>query len=63
MRALVNPLILQNRVKAAWLRRWSSVLACSAATAFAWFLLDNPANPGSADTPVVHEVLRNDKFA
>ena len=42
----------------------SSVLACSAARAFAWFLLDNPANPGTgADTPLVHEVLRDDKFA
>ena len=59
-----QPLILQNRVKAAWLRRWSSVLACSAARAFAWSLLDKPANPGTgADTPVVHEVLRDDKFA
>ena len=59
-----QPLILQNRVKAAWLRRWSSVLACSAARAFAWSLLDNPANPGTgADTPLVHEVLRGDRFA
>ena len=44
--ARTAPLILQNRVKAAWLRRWSGVLACSAARAFAWSLLDKPANPG-----------------
>ena len=43
--AQTAPLILQNRVKAVWLRRWSGVLACSAARAFAWSLLDKPANP------------------
>ena len=34
------PLILQGRAKAAWLRRWSAMLACSAARAFAVSLLD-----------------------
>ena len=40
------PLLLQNRVKAAWLRRWSSILACSAGRAFALSLLDRRPNPG-----------------
>ena len=62
--ARTAPLILQNRVKAAWLRRWSGVLACSAARAFAWSLLDKPANPGTgADAPPMHEVLRDDRSA
>ena len=62
--ARTAPLILQNRVKAAWLRRWSGVLACSAARAFAWSFLDKPANPGTgADAPPMHEVLRDDRFA
>ena len=38
------PLLLQNRVKAAWLRRWSSILACSAGRGFA-------ISPGQAPQP------------
>ena len=51
---------LQNRVKAAWLRRWSNILACSAARAFALSLLDKHPNPGTgAEVPELHEVLRD----
>ena len=35
-----STVLMQNRVKAAWLRRWSSILACSAVRAFAWSLLE-----------------------
>ena len=56
------PLILQNRVKAAWLRRCSNVLACSAA--FALSLLDKHPNPGTvAEVLQVHEVLGDYRFA
>ena len=33
-RALSVPQVLQGRVEAAWIRRWSAILACSAARAF-----------------------------
>ena len=57
------PVILQERAKAAWLRRWSAMLACSAARAFAVSLLDRRPVPGvGGDPPSVHEVLREDRF-
>ena len=59
-----TPLILQNRVKAAWLRRWSNVLAWSAARDFALSLLNKHPNPGTgAEVPQVHKVLRDSRFA
>ena len=39
-KAQASPFILQNRVKAAYFRRWGAVLACSAAGAFTVSLLD-----------------------
>ena len=39
------PLLLQSRVKAAWLRRWSNILACAAARAF------RVVPPGQAPEP------------
>ena len=39
-KAQASPFIFQNRVKAAYLRRWGAVLACSAARAFTASLLD-----------------------
>ena len=52
------PFILQNRVKAAYVRRWSAVLACSAARAFTAPLPDRrPVAGWSGDTPSVHEVF------
>ena len=54
------PFILQNRVKAAFVRRWSAVLACSAARAFTESLLDRrPVAGWSGDAPSVHEVVRD----
>ena len=57
------PFILQNRVKAAFVRRWSAVLACSAARAFTASLLDRrPVAGWSGDAPSVHEVVRDARF-
>ena len=39
------PPLLQGRVKAAWLRRWNSLLACSATRAFAESLLETRPVP------------------
>ena len=63
-RAQSVPLNLQGRMEAAWLRRWSAILACSAARSFAVSLLDRNPTPGTGDAvPSVHEVLRDDRFA
>ena len=52
------PQILQGRAHAAWMRRWSSILACAAARAFALSLLDRDCSTGvDGHTPSVHEVL------
>ena len=40
-RAQEVPLVLQGRAEAAWVRRWSSILACTAARAFTVSLLDS----------------------
>ena len=54
-------LLMQNRVKVAWLRRWSSILACSAGRAFALAILDRRSIFGSgASVPSGHEVVRDD---
>ena len=42
-RAQSEPLLLQGRAQAAWLRRWSAMLACSAARSFPMSLLDHDA--------------------
>ena len=52
------PQILQGRAHAAWMRRWSSILACAAARAFALSLLDRDCSTGvGGHTRSVHEVL------
>ena len=62
-KAETAPLLMQNRVKAAWLRRWSCILACSAPRAFALSLLERRPNPGTGvDIPSEQEVLRDDRF-
>ena len=62
-KAQASLFILQNRVKAAHLRRWSAVLACSAARAFTASLLDQrPVAGWCGDAPSVHEVVRDDRF-
>ena len=52
------PQILQGRAHAAWMRRWSSILACAVARAFALSLLDRDCSTGvDGHTPSVDEVL------
>ena len=59
-----SPFLQQNRVKAAYIRRWSGILACVAARSLALSLLERRLTPGTgADAPSVHEVLRDDRFA
>ena len=54
------PLVLQGRVQAAYVRRWSAVLPWSAARAFSLSLLDRrPVHWTGAEIPTVHEVLRD----
>ena len=55
-RALSVPQVLQGRVQAAWIRRWSAILACSAARAFSLSLLDQRLVPQVCDIPSAHEV-------
>ena len=57
-KARSEPLILQRRAEQAWRTRWSAILACAAARAFASSLLDLKLG-GGADglTPLCHEVL------
>ena len=53
------PVLMQNRVKAAWLRRWSCILACSAARAFALSLFERRPRPSTGvNIPSEQEVLR-----
>ena len=61
-RAETVPMILQGRAKAAWLRRWSSLLACSAVRAFSESLLEQRPVPQTGNMPSTHEVLREDRF-
>ena len=62
-KAQASPFLLQNRVKAACLRKWSAVLAFSAARAFTASLLDQrPVSGWGGDAPSVHEVVRDDCF-
>ena len=56
--------ILQGQAHAALLRRWSSMLACAAARAFALSLLSERYSPGlDGPTPSVHEVLGDFRHA
>ena len=53
-----------DRVQAAYIRRWSAVLACSVARAFSLSLVARfPVHGIGADIPSVHEVLRDAHFA
>ena len=52
------PKLLRGSARAAWYRRWSSLLACSAAKAFATSLLEQRGSPGAGGRlPSVQEVL------
>ena len=61
-KAETAPVLMQNRVKAAWLRRWSSILACSVARAFALSLLERRPQSTGVNIPSEQEVLRDDWF-
>ena len=55
------PQVLQGRAHAGWVRRWSAMLGCTAASAFVVSLLDRvPAGVGGPE-PSVHEVMRDDR--
>ena len=58
-----EPLVLRGRVEAAYIRRWSAVLACSAAQAFSMSLLDRRRVRGTGgDVLSMHEVLQDAWF-
>ena len=62
-RAQESPQLLQGRVSAAYIRRWSALLACSLARSFTLSLLEQRPVPSvGADIPSVHEVLREARF-
>ena len=51
-------MVLQDRAKAAWLRRWSSMLACSVVRVFFESLLERRPVPRTGNVPLTHEVMR-----
>ena len=52
--------MFQGRAHAVWVRRWSAMLGCTIARAFAVSLLDRvPA--GDGPDPSVNEVVRDDR--
>ena len=56
-------LVLQGRAEVAWVRRWSAILACTAARSFSLSLLDcRPVGCTGDVVPSVHEVLREARF-
>ena len=57
------PFLMQSRAQAAWFRRWSAMLACSAERAFSMSLLEQRPALGTGAVPSVQEVLREDRFA
>ena len=62
-RAQESPQLLQGRVSAAYIRRWSALLACSLVRSFTLSLLEQRPVPSvGADIPSVHEVLREARF-
>ena len=63
-RARSEPPVLQKRAEQAWKLRWGSLLACAATRAFACSLLEKRVSGGvDGDTPSVHEVLGECRFA
>ena len=62
-RAQEVPFVLQGRAEAAWVRRWSAILACTAVRAFTVSLLDSRPGVGKGEPiPSVHEVMREARF-
>ena len=56
------PQVLQGRAHAGWVRRWSAILGCTAARAFAVSLLDQVPSGADGPDPTVHETLRDDRY-
>ena len=57
------PSILQASVEVAWFRRWSNILSCAAARAFADSLLGvRGAGGAGGDAPPSHDVVRDNRF-
>ena len=57
------PALMRSRSKAAWLRRWGSILACIAALAFTVSLLQQCSAPGTGRyPPSEQEVLRDSRL-
>ena len=62
-KAASAPALMKGRTQAAWFRRWGSIMACSAARAFAVSLLEQRSAPGTGgDPPSEQEVLRDSRF-
>ena len=58
------PQLLKGRALAAWIIRWSSMLTCPTARAFAISLLEGDSSEGvDGPTPSVHAVLGDDRHA
>ena len=57
------PQVLQGWAETAWVKRWSAILACTAARAFTISLLDRRPVSGTGEAvPSVQEVLREVRF-
>ena len=57
------PSILQASFEVAWFRRWSNILSCEAARAFADSLLEvRGAGGAGGDVPSSHDVVRDNRF-
>ena len=57
------PSILQASVEVAWFRRWSNILSCAAARAFADSLLEvRGAGGAGGNVPSSHDVVRDNRF-
>ena len=57
------PAGVQESARAAWRRRWASMLSCAAARAYALSLLDLQTSPGAdGDVSNVHDVVGDHRF-
>ena len=56
-KALSASSVFRGSARAAWYRRWSCLLACAAAKAFASSLVGKRGSPGAGNVPSVHQVL------
>ena len=63
-RAQESPQLLQGRVSAAYIRRWSALLACNLVKSLHIVVVGAATSPPASgtDIPSVHEVLREARF-